>query len=215
MPDDQDRDDTGAGASRPIRLTASDLSAVRGGRRVLAGLSFTVATGELLAVTGPNGAGKSTLLRLIAGLLRPVGGQISFAPASEERIGGRLHYLGHLDGLKVTLSVRQNLQFWADLWSSPGTVDKALEALGLTRLATFPVAVLSAGQRRRTALARLLLIRRPLWLLDEPATGVDKAAEAMLGEMLRAHLGAGGLAVVATHLDPPVKPAATLALGAE
>ncbi len=187
---------------------------MRGGREVFAGLSFTVAAGELLAVTGPNGAGKSTLLRLIAGLIPPAAGEIVLEPASEQKTGSRLHYVGHLDGLKGGLTVRSNLQFWADLWRSPGAVDAALAAVDLEGLAELPVAVLSAGQRRRAALARLKLAERPVWLLDEPATALDAAAEARLGSLIGEHLAAGGIVIAATHLDLPVKPTATLALEA-
>ncbi len=214
MPDDQPA--TSEPFTRPdaVRLSASGLAAVRGEREVFAGLSFSVAGGELLAVTGPNGAGKSTLLRLIAGLIQPAAGEVVLEPESEQKLGSRLHYVGHLDGLKVGLTVRRNLEFWADLWGSPGTVDTALAAVGLEALAELPVAVLSAGQRRRAALARLKLAERPVWLLDEPATALDAAAEARLGRFLGAHLASGGIAIVATHLDLPVKPTATLALGA-
>ena len=214
MPDEQPA--ASAPSTRPdaIRLTASDLAAVRGEREVFAGLSFTVAAGELLAVTGPNGAGKSTLLRLIAGLIQPAAGVVTLEPASEQKPGSRVHYVGHLDGLKAGLTVRRNLQFWAELWGSADTVDAALAAVELEALAELPVAVLSAGQRRRAALARLKLAERPVWLLDEPATALDAAAEARLGRLIGAHLAAGGIAIVATHLDLPVKPTATLALGA-
>jgi len=214
MPDDQPA--TAPPSTRPfaVRLTASDLKAVRGGREVFAGLSFAVEAGDLLAVTGPNGAGKSTLLRLIAGLIRPAAGELVMEPASEQKPESRLHYVGHLDGLKAGLTVRRNLQFWADLWGSPGTVDAALVAVDLEALAELPVAVLSSGQRRRAALARLMLAERPVWLLDEPATALDAAAEARLGRLIGGHLAAGGIVIAATHLDLPVKPTATLALGA-
>ncbi len=197
-----------------VRLSANDLAAVRGGREVFAGLSFAVSAGDLLAVTGPNGAGKSTLLRLIAGLIQPAAGEVTMAPASEQKIGSRVHYVGHLDGLKAGLTLRRNLQFWADLWGEPGTVDDALAAVDLEGLAELPVAVLSAGQRRRAALARLRLAERPVWLLDEPATALDAAAEARLGRLIGGHVATGGIVIAATHLDLPVKPTATLALGA-
>jgi heme exporter protein A len=195
-----------------MRVTATDLTAVRGGRTVFAGLSFTLGAGETLVVTGPNGAGKSTLLRLVAGLLAPVAGSIAIEPAPGGGFDASLHYLGHLDGLKTALSVRQNLEFWRALWHGK-PVAPALEAVGLVNLADLPVGVLSAGQRRRVALARLLLAERPLWLLDEPATALDAAGEATLGRVIAAHLAAGGLAMVATHGDLPLVPTATLALG--
>ena len=214
MPDDQPATAPPATRADAVRLIANDLAAVRGGREVFAGLSFAVAAGDLLAVTGPNGAGKSTLLRLIAGLIQPAAGEIVLEPASGEKPGSRFHYVGHLDGLKAGLTVRRNLQFWAELWGAPDTVDAALAAVELEALAELPVAVLSAGQRRRAGLARLKLAERPVWLLDEPATALDAAAEARLGRFLGAHLASGGIAIVATHLDLPVKPTATLTLGA-
>ena len=192
-----------------MRLRANDLTAIRGGRTVFSGISFAVEPGELLAVTGVNGSGKSTLLRLIAGLLTAAAGAIELDPVGESSV----HYLGHLDGLKTAFSVRDNLAFWQRLWNG-GPVDAALDAVGLAPLADLPVSVLSAGQKRRVAIARLLLATRPLWLLDEPATGLDAAAESTLGAIIRQHLAAGGMAVVATHRELPVKATATLALGA-
>ena len=194
-----------------MRLIAEGLAAERGGRPVFAGLTFTVADGELLAVTGPNGAGKSTLLRTLAGLLRPSAGRIVTEPASEDGVGQSVHYLGHLDALKPVLTVAENLAFWCRLWGT-GAVGPALEAVGLAALDDLPVAVLSAGQKRRVAIARLLLAPRPLWLLDEPTTGLDAAAEATLGRLIAAHLRNGGLAIVATHRDLPVPASATLSL---
>ncbi len=128
-------------------------------------------------------------------------------------IGENAHYLGHLDALKPGLTVRQNLDFWRKLWGG-GDIDTALEAVGLEPLGDLHASVLSAGQRRRVALARLLVARRPLWLLDEPATALDAAAEAGLGRLIADHLKGGGMAIAATHRDLPVKPTATLALGA-
>ena len=195
-----------------MRLTASALTAVRGGRTVFADLSFSLRAGELLAVTGPNGAGKSTLLRLIAGLLHPAGGSVRLEPADDTDIGVRSHYLGHLDALKPSLTVRQNLAFWARLWGG-GDPERALAAVALEPLADLHVAVLSAGQKRRVALARLLVAPRPLWLLDEPATALDATAEAALGRLIADHLAGGGMAIAATHRDLPVRPTATLTLG--
>ena len=197
-----------------MRLTGNGLSAVRGGRTVFAGVSFGLGDGQMLAVTGANGAGKSTLLRLIAGLLRPAAGTVSLDPVGENGIAGALHYLGHLDGLKTVLTVRENLAFWQRLWGGAGSVDDALDKVGLARLADLPAGVLSAGQKRRVAITRLLLAARPLWLLDEPATALDFAAEATLGRLISEHLAGGGMAVVATHRDLAIAPTATLALGA-
>jgi heme exporter protein A len=191
-----------------MRLTASALTAVRGGRMVFAGLSFALADGEALAVTGPNGSGKSTLLRLLAGLLKPAAGTIAIDPAGED---SALHYLGHLDGLKTTLTVRQNLAFWRALWNG-GAIEPAMARFGLAALGDIHVGALSAGQKRRVALARLLIAPRPLWLLDEPATALDASAEAALGSVVAEHLASGGMAVVATHRPLPF-PSTTLALG--
>jgi heme exporter protein A len=179
---------------------------------VFAGVSFSLGEGELLAVTGPNGAGKSTLLRLVAGLLRPAAGAVRLDPAGDDGLHHQVHYVGHLDALKPGLTVRQNLDFWRRLWSGEA-IGQALAAVGLESLADLPVAVLSAGQRRRVALARLLVAKRPLWLLDEPATALDAAAEAGLGRLISAHLAGGGMAIAATHRDLPVKATATLRLG--
>jgi heme exporter protein A len=192
-----------------MRLTATGLTAVRGGRTVFAGLSFAVGAGQALAVTGPNGAGKSTLLRLVAGLLPAAAGSVALDPAGE---GSTLHYLGHLDGLKTALTVRQNLSFWRTLWNGDA-VEPALARFGLEPLVDLHVGVLSAGQKRRVALARLLIAKRPVWLLDEPATALDAAAEAMLGAVIAEHLAGGGLAIVATHRPLPIQ-SLTLALGA-
>jgi heme exporter protein A len=196
-----------------MRLTGSDMTVVRGGRTVFSGLSFGVGAGDVLAVTGANGAGKSTLLRLIAGLLPLTAGSVALDPASEGGVARVLHYLGHLDGLKAALTVRQNLDFWKKLWRG-GSVDAALERVGLNSLADLHVGVLSAGQKRRAAIARLLLVERPLWLLDEPATSLDAEAQTTLGSLVGAHLASGGMAIVATHRDLPVTPTATLRLGA-
>jgi heme exporter protein A len=191
-----------------VRLTASNLAAVRNERRIFSALSFSLGPGELIAVTGPNGAGKSTLLRIVAGLLRPAEGSVGLAPED-----GSLHYLGHLNGLKTALSVRQNLEFWRALWRG-GPVEAALDDVAIGNLADLPVGVLSAGQRRRVAIARLLIARRALWLLDEPATSLDAAGEVLLGELIARHLADGGLAMVATHRDLPLVPTSVLALGA-
>jgi heme exporter protein A len=198
-----------------MRLTGVDLAAVRGGRTVFERASFAVSAGELFAVTGPNGAGKSTLLRLIAGLLQPAAGSLALDPPEEDGIRRQVHYLGHLDALKPGLSLAENLGFWRRLWAGEGaTVDAALGSVGLAGLGGLPVAVLSAGQKRRAAIARMLLASRPIWLLDEPTAALDEAAEAMLGRLIGRHLGAGGMVIAATHRDLPLAPTGSLALGA-
>ena len=196
-----------------MRLSGSGLGAERGGRVVFTGIGFAVAGGELLAVTGPNGAGKSTLLRLVAGLLPPAAGAIRIEPEPDAGISGAVHYLGHLDALKPSLSVADNLGYWRRLYGGGGDVEAALDKVGLADLIDLPAGRLSAGQKRRVALARLLVSERPVWLLDEPATALDASAEAMLGGLIAAHLAGGGLVMAATHRPLPVAPSATLTLG--
>jgi heme exporter protein A len=196
-----------------MRLSASGLAARRGGRPVFDGVSFAVAGGELLSVTGPNGSGKSTLLRIVAGLLAPVAGTVTVDPDPADGIGSEVHYVGHADALKPTLTVGANLTFWRRVLRGAGSIGDALEAVGMGRLADLPVATLSAGQKRRAALARLLVAPRPLWLLDEPTGALDAAAEAMLGRLLTRHLAGGGIAIAATHRPLPVTAAQRLSLG--
>jgi heme exporter protein A len=201
------------GPRRLMRLIATDLAASRGGRAVFADRSFSLSDGELLAVTGPNGSGKSTLLRVIAGLLPLAAGSIRVEPAGEGGIAAVVHYLGHLDALKPSLSLRDNLDHWRRLWAGSAPVDHALDAVGLGNLADLPAAILSAGQKRRAAIARLLVVHRPLWLLDEPATSLDAGAEATLSRLLGDHLASGGMAIVAQHRPLAVPATVTLALG--
>jgi heme exporter protein A len=190
-----------------IRLSGHDLACVRGGREVFDRVNFAVAAGEALAVTGRNGAGKTTLLRLIAGLLEPAGGRLELTGgAPEATLPEQAHYLGHRDALKPALSVRENLEFWyaflggrdASAASAPSAAS-ALEAVGLDGLAGLPAAYLSAGQRRRLAIARLVAAPRPIWLLDEPTAALDTAGQQRLAELMRAHLAGGGIIVAATH----------------
>jgi heme exporter protein A len=195
-------------------LQAASLAAFRGERLVFRDLDFAVATGEALLLTGPNGAGKSTLLRLLAGLLRPAAGQLTWdredtladLPAHATRVA----YVGHHDAVKPGLTAAENLHFAARL--SGADVGEALDAVGLEDLADLPARMLSAGQKRRLALARLVLSRAPLWLLDEPTLGLDSASVERLGGMLGAHRAGGGLVVAATHLKLPVPEAAELRL---
>jgi heme exporter protein A len=184
-----------------MRLRGSDLACVRGGREVFRGLAFTVEAGEALVVTGPNGAGKSSLLRMVAGLVRPQQGQLELEGGDVELTRGEhVHYLGHQDALKPSLSVRENLGFWAALLGGDGTKsDVALAAVGLGELAQLPAVYLSAGQRRRLAVARLIAVERSIWLLDEPTSTLDAAAQAMLADLMRAHLAGHGLILVASH----------------
>ena len=168
----------------------------------------------LLAVTGPNGSGKSSLLRLLAGLLRPQSGGIHFEGLKDDQASA--HYLGHADALKPALTLRETLNFWAALYrrdtASDPDVGEASAAVGLRHALDLRTGTLSAGQRRRAGLARLILPPRPLWLLDEPGAALDRDGEAILGGMMHRHLDAGGLIVAATHQALPVAPHATVDL---
>ena len=190
-------------------LVADAVSAFRGDRLVLDRVCFTVEAGGALLLLGPNGAGKSTLLRALAGLKRLDGGRVLFD--GREEWGGRVAYLGHRDGIKPGLSTRENLAFAARV--SGRAAGAALAALGLAALAPLPARMLSAGQTRRLALARLVVSGAPVWLLDEPTLGVDAASVAAFGEMLAAHRAGGGVVVAATHLPLPLADAAELRLG--
>jgi heme exporter protein A len=205
-----------------MRLTGANIAIERGGRRLFCGLSFAAAAGEALVVTGANGAGKSSLLRAIAGLLPIAAGAIVLEGGDgEQSVGEQAHYLGHADALKGALTAGENLAFWAAMLrgagepqtGKPGVV-AALDRLGLAHVVDFPVNVLSAGQKRRVALARLLVAYRPLWLLDEPTAALDAAARGRLREIMRAHLAAGGLVVAATHAPLGLDGARELALDA-
>jgi heme exporter protein A len=184
-----------------MRLSATDLACRRGGRDVFAGVSFSVASGESLTIRGRNGAGKSSLLRMVAGLVRVAGGQLSLEGGDPElTLGEQAHYLGHLDALKPSLSVEENLRFWSGfLGAAAIDLSEPLCAVGLDTLSDLPAAYLSAGQRRRLSIARLITVERPLWLLDEPTSTLDAAAQVRLGEIMQAHLAGGGIILAATH----------------
>lgn len=185
-----------------MRLAGSNVTCVRGGREVFTALHFALDSGEALAVTGRNGAGKSSLLRLIAGLLAIAGGSIRLHGGDEElSLAEQCHFLGHRDALKPSLSVRENLEFWRDfLGGDRGLdIDASLDALGIAHLAALPASYLSAGQRRRLALARLVATTRPVWLLDEPTAALDTHAQSLLTVLMTKHLQGGGLIVAATH----------------
>lgn len=200
-----------------MRLTASDLACVRGGRQVFRDVSFAVGASETLLVTGPNAAGKSSLLRIVAGLIRPQQGRLELEGAdSELTVGEQAHYLGHQDALKPSLSVAENLAFWAAFLGGGGAKGgAALAAVGLDGLAHLPAVYLSAGQRRRLSLARLLAVERPIWLLDEPASALDVSGQAMLAELMRAHLARDGLILAATHGPLGLDGAQELKLGGD
>jgi heme exporter protein A len=186
-------------------LTVSDLTIARGGIRVLEGLSFALGAGQALVLRGPNGVGKTTLLRTIAGLQPPVSGRVE-VPADA------LVYAGHADGIKATLSVRENLGFWAQAFGNTD-ITGAMEAFQLGPLGDRPAGALSAGQKRRLGLARLLVTGRKIWVLDEPTVSLDVEAVAMFASAVRAHLAGGGLAVIATHIDLGLSEAQVLDVG--
>jgi heme exporter protein A len=190
------------------RLRADSLSVFRGDRLVLDRLSFTVNAGGALLLLGPNGAGKSTLLRAVAGLKRLDGGRVLFDGTDD--FAGQVAYLGHQDAIKPGLTTVENLAFAARISGRPAA--PALEALGLAPLASLPARMLSAGQKRRLALARLSVSGAALWLLDEPTLGVDAASVATFGAILAGHREAGGLVLAATHLPLPLPDAAELRL---
>lgn len=197
-----------------MSLVVEGLSVSRGGRTVIAGIGFRLSSGEALELRGPNGAGKSTLLRSLAGLLPREGGAVRLEGSPEGTgLAEQAHYFGHADGLKSALSASQNLSFAASLLGGvPGGAEDALAGLGLSHVVDLPVAYLSAGQRRRVALARLLVAPRPLWLLDEPTAALDAAAQAILAGLMAQHLSAGGLIVAATHAPLGLAGAAMLRL---
>ncbi|MTH64768.1 heme ABC exporter ATP-binding protein CcmA [Paracoccus shanxieyensis] len=172
-------------------LAARDLAVARGGLRALEGVSFQLDPGRALILRGPNGIGKTTLLRTLAGLQKPVSGLIE---------GEDTAYAGHADGLKPALTARENLDFWRRVFGGP-PIAGALAAMALQPLAARPAHALSAGQKRRLGLARLLVTGRRVWLLDEPTVSLDAASVGLFADMLRRHLGQGGAALIATHID--------------
>jgi heme exporter protein A len=185
-----------------MRLSGRDVRCVRGGREVFSGLDFAASAGEALAVTGPNGSGKTSLLRMIAGLLAMAGGSIGLEGGGRElTLAEQAHYLGHRDALKPALSVVENLSFWADfLGGETYDARQYLAEVGLDHAAHLPAAYLSAGQRRRLSIARLLAVRRPIWLLDEPTSALDAAGQSLFAALMRDHLARGGLIIAATHV---------------
>jgi heme exporter protein A len=197
-----------------MRLIVSGLHCERGGRILFSELSFTLEAGNAVMLTGPNGAGKTSLLLILAGLLEAEAGEVGLeGEAGEEpSLPEDAHLVGHRDGVKSQLLVAENLAFWQSLLGGEGLSPReALLSLDLAHVLDVPCAYLSAGQRRRVALARLLVSRRPLWLLDEPTAALDAASRARLAELMGAHLAEGGLIVAATH-EPIGVPAAEIAI---
>lgn len=193
-----------------ISIEGRGLTSVRSGRLVFSGLDFSVHGGQALVLRGANGCGKSTLLRLVAGLLSPTEGEILWsgedARSDPETFRANIHYVGHQSGLKTALTVAENIAFWAQLYGAEGNVDeanvdKACARLGLARLADLPVKYLSQGQKRRTALARLVAVPLPLWLLDEPNVGLDDSSNNILKALMAEHLESGGMIMAATHTE--------------
>jgi heme exporter protein A len=184
-----------------MRLSGIDLDCIRGGREVFSRLGFALQSGEALLVTGRNGAGKSSLLRMIAGLIHVAGGRLELQGGHAERtLAEQTHYLGHQDALKPSLSVMENLAFWARfLGGREDAPSSALASVGLEALAGLPAAYLSAGQRRRLSIARLIAAKRPIWLLDEPTSALDRAAQERLSELMAVHLAGGGMIIAAAH----------------
>lgn len=199
-----------------MRLVAHALGGERGGEPVFAGVSFSLEEGKALTVTGPNGSGKSTLLRVVAGLLPVAEGSIALEGGGEEWPTPRsaAHFLGHQNGMKTALTVDENLRFWREFNGEPHLdAQEALEVMGLGEIGHLPFGYLSTGQKRRVAIARLLVSYRPLWLLDEPTAGLDTASEAQFAELMQAHLEDGGMIMAATHLPLGLEGAQELRMG--
>ena len=194
-------------------LTADNLTCERGGRTVFRDVRFSVSAGQLMQLTGPNGSGKSSLLRLIAGLNEQTRGTLVLDGGDGDlAIGQQAHYIAHQEAVKAALTVAENLGFWRDFLGG-GDVAAALEAFDLARLARYPAGLLSAGQKRRLALARLVLVPRVLWLLDEPTVGLDAASLDRLVTVMGGQLAGGGMIIAATHVALGREPDVRLSLG--
>jgi heme exporter protein A len=198
---------------QPMRLKAENLSCERGGRRIFENVNFTLASGEMMELRGPNGAGKSSLLRLLAGLNVPASGSANLEGGNAEAtMAEQAHYIGHAEANKPALTVRENLNFWSHFLGGTNA-GAALDTFNMAALADDPALLLSAGQKRRLALTRLVIALRPLWLLDEPTVGLDAASLLQLQTQIRIHLKNGGMVIAATHTDLGVKAKSALQLG--
>ena len=199
-----------------MQLKGDNLVCSRGGREVFADLNFSVSGGQALVVTGRNGAGKSSLLRMIAGLVHLAGGRLALEGGEPDAsIAEQAHYVGHQDAVKPSLTVGENLQFWARyLGGAERPIGSALAAVDLAPLANLPAAYLSAGQRRRLSIARLVAVPRPLWLLDEPTSALDVPSQNRLADLMRDHLAGGGMIVAAAHGPIGLERARELKIGA-
>ena len=200
-----------------MAFSAENLACERGERLVFRNLSFSLRSGEALVLRGPNGAGKSSLLRLCAALLRPAEGRLCWDAADvwdePDAFRARLAYLGHLDGVKPLLTARENVAFWSGLRGAGGGVEAGLDAFGVAHVAGLPARFLSAGQKKRVALARLLAAPAALWLLDEPTVSLDEDGAARLAAACAAHRAGGGMIVAATHVELGFEDARMLRLG--
>ena len=197
----------------PLRLKAENLSCERGGRLVFQNLSFGLSAGELVELRGPNGAGKSSLLRLLAGLNSTSSGSLTLEGGdAETTLAEQSHYIGHAEANKPALTVRENLTFWQKFLGGDEN-PKVFSAFNLEALADDQALLLSAGQKRRLALTRLVVAYRPLWLLDEPTVGLDAASLLILQDHIRDHLNNGGIVIAATHAELGVKSARSIQLG--
>ena len=199
-----------------MQLVADNLVCRRSGRTVFSGLNFSISSGQAMMVVGRNGAGKSSLLRMIAGLICISGGSLALTGGEAEgTVAEQAHYLGHLDALKPSLSVLENLRFWAEyLGKGVAGLEKALDTVDMGPLADLPAAYLSAGQRRRLSIARLVAVERPLWLLDEPTSALDVQSQDRLAGLMRNHLAGGGMIMAATHGPIGLDSALELRIGA-
>lgn len=189
----------------PMKIRTASLGCARNGRAILSGISFDLAAGCCLVLRGPNGAGKTTLLKTLAGLLPPHRGTLQID-------ADQIAYAGHLDAVKAQMTVAENLRFWAGIYGTGG-IDAALDRLELSALADRPAHTLSAGQKRRLGLGRLLVSGRDIWLLDEPTASLDSRNTERLARVISDHCATGGIAILSTHLDLPIRKVLTLELG--